>query len=252
MPEKYSDWGVIFDIDGTMVDNAAYHRNAWIEFAQRRDLDLDARFYDEHMHAHSNDRITQVLRARFPGELDDVDIPREKERIYRETYRPHLVPTPGLLACLAGLAEAGIPCTAASNSPPGNVNMVIDGLGIRHHFRAVFTPSAALPGKPAPGMLLAAARAMDLPITRCLVFEDSESGFRAAEAAAAPYVAITGGANPACLTAATRPVARHTDFTDLSASRMASYLAAVPPASALLEGGVRPKPATGRASGGRE
>ena len=44
-------------------------------------------------------------------------------------------------------------------------------------------PSTPARGKPAPDLFLLAAERMGVPPTRCLVFEDAEPGFKAAEAA---------------------------------------------------------------------
>ena len=44
-------WGVIFDVDGTMVDNKDYHEQAWIELCRRHGMDLTAEDYRTRIHA---------------------------------------------------------------------------------------------------------------------------------------------------------------------------------------------------------
>ncbi|MHC4214445.1 MAG: HAD hydrolase-like protein, partial [Planctomycetota bacterium] len=56
-----ANWGVIFDVDGTMVDNAQYHQGAWTELGVRYGKSITTEFYQEHIHAHTNDSIVRIL-----------------------------------------------------------------------------------------------------------------------------------------------------------------------------------------------
>lgn len=180
MTNNHPKWGVIFDIDGTMVNNTPYHRQAWFELCRRYGIELDHRSYHDKIHARSNDKIVPNL---FGPEVDEAFILRiedEKESLYRETFRPMLKETPGLIALLNQLHKNGIPCAAASNSPKPNVDFVLDELGIRHFFRAVTYRDLVKAGKPDPELFLMAAAEIGVSPKQCLVFEDSASGFKAA------------------------------------------------------------------------
>lgn len=217
-------WGVVFDIDGTIVDNAAYHERAWIELGRRHGLPIDQAYYRERIHGHSN----QIIVRRMFGEEGDFEagmtLAEEKEAIYREIYRPHVKETPGFVALVRSLYECGVPIVSATNAPPANAQMVLEELGVAAMFRAVFTPDDGFPGKPAPDMLLAAASSIEAPIGQCLVFEDSPAGFRAAESAGAPYIAITFGADPRHPAQAKRALRVLRDFTDLTPEALLSLL----------------------------
>jgi beta-phosphoglucomutase len=209
-------YGLIFDVDGTMVDNAAWHRAAWLELGRRRGIPITESFYQRRIHSRNNPEIIAMLRAVFPdAELPD-NIEEEKEIIYRELYRPRIRVTPGLLELLEGLASAGVPLAAASNSPWGNVAMIFEELGISGYFPHVFTPDMGLEGKPSAALYRKAAGAMGLPLSRCLVFEDSVSGFRACEAAGVRYIVILYGADAGCLEHARNAAAFHDDFTAIT------------------------------------
>ncbi|MFP4502297.1 MAG: HAD family hydrolase [Candidatus Hydrogenedentota bacterium] len=217
-------WGVIFDVDGTMVDNHAYHERAWITWGERNGYPIDHTYYREHIHSRSNEVITKELLNDAWRPEAAAAIEHEKERIYRELYRPVVTPLPGLIELVHALSEAGVPMAAASNAPKPNADMVLEELGMDAVFVAVYTPEQGIAGKPAPDLLWKAAEAMWVPVSRCLVFEDSVSGFKAAEAAGAPFVAITQGVNPGCLDHAEGAVARHADFTGLTVEKLAGYV----------------------------
>ncbi len=206
-------WGVVFDVDGTMVDNHAWHEAGWIELGRRRGLPIDADYYRNHIHSKDNDVILGNMRKNFGMPELGQDIADEKEGIYRELYRPILKPMAGLMDFLGQLHAQCVPCAVASNAPEPNARMILEALGVEDLFAAVITPGPAMPGKPEPDIFLAAAAALGLPPARCVVFEDSYSGFLAAEAAGMPCTAILHGASPVSLPYAARTRKQHRDFT---------------------------------------
>jgi HAD superfamily hydrolase (TIGR01509 family) len=221
-------WAVLFDVDGTMVDNRAYHEKAWIELGGRYGFTVTPQEYREHIHARSNDRNVRRL---FGVGVDDEFVRRisdEKEEIYRVRFRPVIREIPGLSNLLAELHETGIPCAAVSNSPPENVNMVLDELRIRRYFRTALNVRDVRRGKPDPEIILAAAAFLGLPVGTCVVIEDSISGFRAAEAAGASYVVVTEGADPDDLSYASAACAVHRDFTTLSVRALEACVRGTP------------------------
>ena len=176
MTQSRNEFGIIFDIDGTMVNNTGYHRRAWFELCRRYGIRLDHQSYHEKIHARSNDKIVPNL---FGPDVDTAfvrKIEQEKESLYRETFRPVMQETPGLTDLLDRLRNDKVPCAAASNSPKANVDFVLDELGIRDYFIAITYRDLVSVGKPHPELFLKAAEGLGLPPQRCLVFEDSASG----------------------------------------------------------------------------
>ncbi len=207
-------WGVIFDVDGTMVDNAEYHRAAWVELGARYNKTISSEFYQKRIHAQTNQSIVRVIF----GDVSDEAIHKissEKEIIYRESYRPVIKEIPGLTNLLKALRAEDVPCAAASNSPKENVDMVLDEIDIRKYFDVVINNDQVARGKPDPEVLLTAADNLGLQPGCCVVFEDSASGFKAARRAKMPCIAITAGADNQSLEfIAGRPA--HKDFTAIT------------------------------------
>jgi beta-phosphoglucomutase len=217
-------WGVIFDVDGTMVDNKDYHEKAWVELCHRHGIALTAEMYRNRIHARTNDKIIPDIFGSDISTEDAAAAALEKETIYRNLYRPHVRPLPGLLKLLEEFKTHSIPCAAASNSPAGNVNLVLDELAIRHYFISVITADDVSHGKPDPEIFLTSAKQLGLPPQQCIVFEDSGPGFEAARRAGCPYVVIAFGADEEHLTRSAGTAGTHHDYTDISVDHLKGYL----------------------------
>ncbi len=178
----------VFDMDGTIVDNMAYHVRAWLETSRRLGLSVAAEVFERDTAGMKNDEIIPWLlgRAVSREELDRISL--EKEEAYRRAYRPHLAPMPGFLAFLERLERAGRRRALATAAPPGNRDLVLGGLGLR--FDAVIGAEHAARGKPAPDIYLAAAKALGVAPAECVAFEDALNGVRSARAAGMDVVGI--------------------------------------------------------------
>lgn len=211
----------VFDMDGTLVDNMGFHARAWLALSARLGVSgVSAATFERDWAGHKNAEILPRLLGRplAPDEL--AALSEEKERCYRELYRPELRPLPGLLAFLDELERAGVRLAVATAAPPGNRDLVLDGLGLRPRFARVIGAEHAPRGKPAPDIYQAAAAALELPPGECLAFEDALAGVQSARAAGMRCVGLTTVVAARELTAAgawlTAP-----DFTGL-ASRLAA------------------------------
>lgn len=221
---KTADWGVIFDLDGTIISNTSYHRKAWFELCRRHGIPMNMDLYHQKVHARSNDKIVPNL---FGEEVDEKfirQIEDEKETLYRQTYRPFIKATAGLMPLLDALKAKGIPLGTASNSPKDNVDFILDGLNIRPYFKSVFYRDHVKIGKPDPEVLLMTAAGLNLPPQCCILFEDSSSGFKAARAAQMPYIVITYGGNPNELKEAYDAAATFEDFTQVTLNNLAELV----------------------------
>lgn len=216
-------FGVIFDVDGTLVDNHAHHEEAWLIWGSRNDKPIDRAFYREHLYARTNDRIFRTLYGDTITMEEIMRKAEDKEAIYREIYGPEMEPMPGLVDLLHDLQRAGVPCAAASNAERVNVDFVIDGLRLRGFFRAVLAREDVAHGKPEPDLFVLAAAHLGLPPSRCAVFEDSATGFEAARRAGMAVIAVTGHSRGAGVPDFV--VAQESNFSTWTAERLRNLLA---------------------------
>ena len=219
-----NSFAVIFDVDGTMVNNTAFHKRAWMEMTRRLGLNFSEKDYHEKIHARSNDKIVQNLfGAEASAELIQ-KIADEKESLYRSIFAPYLREIAGLRHLLIELEQAGVVCGAVSNSPKANVDFVLDGLNLWRFFKVAINRDMVKVGKPDPESLLRAANELGYPPGKCLVFDDSASGFRACRNAGMKYIAITAGTEEADLKETYDAVAIFPDFTTLSVPMLAGLM----------------------------
>jgi beta-phosphoglucomutase family hydrolase len=180
---------VIFDMDGVIVDNHAYHHEAWMTFFQKYGLTVEGDV--SHFFGRTNQ---DILEAVFPDELDQAHLYQfagEKEKLYRELYEGNVEMAEGLPELLENLLKMGMKLAVATSAPPGNVDFVMKNTGLRRYFDLVVDSSMVAKGKPDPEIYLLAARKLNVKPARCVVVEDSVSGIRAALAAGMKVVAIT-------------------------------------------------------------
>lgn len=190
----------LFDMDGVLVDNYRYHEISWLEFARRHGGRLTKTQIAEWMGAPGRDYIARMFDEPVPA-ARVAELMEEKEALYREIYRPHLVARQGLVGLLHAAAEKGIPCAVVTGGSKANVDFVLDGLKIRDRFCCIVDSSQYERGKPAPDCYLQAARRLGVDPADCIVFEDAVCGIAAAHAAGMRVVAITGTNSRATLEA---------------------------------------------------
>lgn len=96
------------------------------------------------------------------------------------------------------------PIAVASGSPLVAIKGALSALGILDCFNQVITSESVQRGKPHPDVFLAAAGGLGVGPERCLVFEDSLIGVRAAREAGMACFAVPSGNQAAITEIATR------------------------------------------------
>ncbi len=182
--------GLIFDMDGVLVDNHEYHFLSWQKLAGKYDISIDEHFYREKMNGRT---LMELMRVVFNKPMEPAEarsIGMEKEALYRELYHDYRALTPGLVNFLESAKKAGIPMAVGTSAPKENVIFTLDGLNIRHYFVDVVDDRAVTKGKPDPEVYLKCADAIQRIPSHCIVFEDALSGIQAGKSAGAKVVAL--------------------------------------------------------------
>ncbi|MCB9831710.1 MAG: HAD family phosphatase [Planctomycetes bacterium] len=190
-PDDFRAEGVVFDLDGTLVDNMALHAEAFALFVRAHGLpELD----EAMRHRLDGRRNRDIFPILFGRELDDESLrsySREKEEHYRRISHGRLRPLPGLIAFLDQLDRAGVPVAIATSAPAPNVRHSLEELGLTARFPRIRRSDEVARGKPHPDVFLAAAEALGVAPARCLAFEDAPAGIAAAASAGMSCVGIT-------------------------------------------------------------
>jgi beta-phosphoglucomutase len=181
----------IFDMDGTIVDNMAFHTDSWLAFFARRGktYDPDA-FFRETAGAQGREILRERLGADIPEDEIAV-LAQEKDVLYREMYGPHRSAIQGFEDFVTAARAQGVQLAVATSAPPANIVFTLDELDLRRHFDAVVGAADVARGKPHPDVFLKAAEKLGVLPTDCIVFEDAPMGVEAARRAGMRAVVIT-------------------------------------------------------------
>ena len=183
--------GVIFDMDGVLVDSGPAHQESWQVLAQRYGKQVSP----ERFRATFGQRSGDIIRLLWGTPLDEETVRRldaEKEEVYRELIRGRIPLMPGCAAALAALHDAGLMLAVGTSGPPENLELVLQGGGLAGYFRTTVHGFDIQHGKPAPDCFLLAAERLGLPATSCVVIEDAPVGVEAGVAAGMPVIGLTG------------------------------------------------------------
>ena len=192
--EITNNLAVIFDMDGTLIDNTPYHFKSWQAlFKKYNKGELSKKTYYTDI---SGVPILDTLRRLFGADHDEAGLKallNEKEEFYRKEYAPHLKAINGLEVFLSGLKAAGIKMAMATSATVEDVNFILDHIAIRDDFDEIVNSSMVEKPKPDPQIFLKAAELLNTAPSNCIVFEDSLAGIRAGNSAGMKVVGITTG-----------------------------------------------------------
>ena len=181
--------GVIFDMDGVIVDSEPLSMKTIAEMAAERGIQLEPALLHE-LTGVSLDRVMEVVRARLGDGVDPVALRRDYDARYLPRLRASAAPTPGLERLIAGLAAAGVPMALASASTLAEIGAVTGALGLGGVLRGVASGEEVTRSKPAPDVYLLAIERLGAGPAGVVAIEDSATGVAAAVAAGLACVAV--------------------------------------------------------------
>lgn len=178
MYDRYD--GLIFDMDGTLLDTGPAHRQAWRIVLKRHNLKYD----EAAMIALNGAPVGHIAQAIVDSQDSDLSphtLISEKAAIVNETIFDTVQPLPLLDVVKAWYGRR--PLAVGTGSESALVYALLDHLDIRKYFSAVVTADDVRRHKPAPDTFLRCADLLGVTACRCLVFEDADLGIQAAQGA---------------------------------------------------------------------
>jgi sugar-phosphatase len=204
--------GVIFDLDGVIVDSHPVHKQAWKTFFWSLGKEISDKDLDFVLEGNKRD---DILRH-FLGELTEQqvkDYGARKESLFKHSAQG-LKTTDGLAGFFDQLNRAHLPIALASSASRSRVQYMLELLNLKNRFRVIITGDDVIKGKPDPMIFRLAADALCVPPSQILVCEDSVNGIEAARKLGMKCLAIAAnGRGPILKTAGADRVAA--DFTEV-------------------------------------
>ncbi len=181
--------GVVFDMDGLLIDSEVVYREAMMHVARE--------------HGHELPHAVHLRMVGLPGPAwqavavahfgQDFPIDAYNDAVWAHARKQHEagVPLkPGVHELLDYLDGIDLPKAVATSSGHGAVELQLRSSGILARFQAIVAAGDYVRGKPSPDPFLKAAERLGLDPAHCLALEDSHNGVRAAHAAGMMTVMI--------------------------------------------------------------
>jgi len=177
----------IFDCDGTLADTMPLHYKAWCAALREHDAIFpEALFYE--LGGVPTVRIVEILNERHGYAMSPQETARVKERFYLEMIS-QIAPIEPVVA-IVNQVHGTLPMAVASGGHRHIVLKTLGALGIVEKFDAIIGSEDYKNGKPSPDPFLTAAARLGVEPSRCLVFEDTQTGVAAANAAGMKWVLV--------------------------------------------------------------
>lgn len=192
--------GVIFDMDGVLVDSHAVHHKAWRRFFQTLGREVPESEMDFILDGRKRGDILRHFLGNCPeAELEEFG--RRKDCIFRQ-MRLDVAPVPGVVDMVRELHGSGATLALATSASRSRAHSTLVDLGLLSCFQQVVTGEDVLLGKPDAAIYRLACNRIGIEPERLLAVEDAISGVRAANGAGLSCVGIASHETAENLTAA--------------------------------------------------
>jgi beta-phosphoglucomutase len=181
---------VLFDMDGTLAENAHLHHQAWeVCLLERFGYVLSKT--ETKVHGGKTKAIVESLLGNvFPGDASADEFHEYKEETYRQIARGQIVPVTGLLEFLDYLDSRAVKIALVTSADVKNTKFVLGDLKLEARFPIRVMGEDVKRGKPDPEPFALGASRLGVAAKDCLVFEDSLIGVQSGSSAGARVMGI--------------------------------------------------------------
>jgi HAD superfamily hydrolase (TIGR01509 family) len=179
--------GVIFDVDGTLIDSNDAHAQAFVEALRESGYDLPFERVRRLIGKGADKLIPELI-----GKYDEAVADRKKA-IFKKEQLPRLKAFPKVEALLQKLSELGVRLAVASSAGKDELDALLEVAHGRRYFEQQTDSDDAEHSKPDPDIVQAAFRKLRLPASRCVMIGDTPYDAEAARRAGLAFVGVRCG-----------------------------------------------------------
>ena len=184
-----TDYAIVLDMDGLMVDSEPSSRRAWDHVLGTYGHTLNDDIYNSII-GYRIDETAAYLIETYGLPLSIDTLTDQKASLLNKIRANGVPPMPGFYEFHSRILQSGLIWAVATSSPRSHAEEVLERLGISGSCQAIAGGDEVLQGKPAPDIYLLAAKRLGIPAAHCLAVEDSAPGCRSALSAGMMVVAV--------------------------------------------------------------
>lgn len=173
--------GLIFDLDGTLLDSMPLHYEAWHEVCKK---ELNYNFTEDFFYKNagvSSNRIFEKIKAITGLEFDHNELANLKESIYESKI--YKLKVREQLIKIVRKYHGKLPMAIGTGSPGEGSWKAVKAVGLDKYLTIMVSKEMVRDPKPAPDTFLKCAELMGVEPKDCHVFEDGDPGILAAKSA---------------------------------------------------------------------
>ncbi|HSN69716.1 MAG TPA: HAD family hydrolase, partial [Thermoanaerobaculia bacterium] len=187
--------GLIFDIDGTLIDSNELHARAWREAFREFGARVPLATIRMHIGKGGDLLVPDILDARRMREFGK-KVQTFRKELFRRKYMDKVRPFPGIVEAFEQIRDAGISIVLASSAAPEEVEAYVELLGVGDLIADTTSSGDAEYSKPNPGIFDAALDRIPAPKSRTAIVGDTPYDILAAHRVATPVAAVRCGGFP--------------------------------------------------------
>jgi beta-phosphoglucomutase family hydrolase len=172
--------GIVFDMDGVLVDSEPVHIDAWNEVFAKFDLHFSHEWFNNWIGVSDRNFVAKIVE-KYNIPTENATLLEDKRRVF-ETMIAQGVPThKGVKELMPKLHKFDKAVATSSNR--SGAMLSLEGAGLLPYFKNIVTADDVLNHKPSPDCYLKAAHDLGFEPSECIGIEDSVSGIKAAKSA---------------------------------------------------------------------
>lgn len=181
--------GIIFDMDGTLIDSMWLWRDVDINYLKKHGYELPHNLQKE-IEGKSFSETAYYFKERF-GIADDVEsIKQDWNRMAGELYETKVTLKPFVMEFMLACKDRGIKLGVGTSNSKELLAVIIERFRLNDYFDSIRTSCEVEKGKPDPAIFLKVCEDLGLEPEQCMVFEDIPNGIMAANNAGMYSIAI--------------------------------------------------------------
>ncbi|HEY8752987.1 MAG TPA: HAD family hydrolase [Arthrobacter sp.] len=188
-------WGVLFDVDGTLVDSAYIHTLAWWHAFRQHQHDVPMAAIHRCV-GMGGDRLVDTLLPPDRDRAADAEILASHAAVFAVSW-PSLRAFDGAKELLAQCHAGGLAVALASSARQQDLAATRKALGADAFIHAATSAHDAKASKPAPDILVAALAAVGVAAADAVFVGDAVWDMQAAAALGIPAIGVTCGGTSA-------------------------------------------------------